>query len=174
MVGRGLLAALAAAALPIASRAADKSEEAAKAASELSLIPSDGAVVVSLRMGELWNSEAFKPAQKMKKEHPEMADVFAKQLGVAPEEIERVTEVMLSMESGGEWLSFITTKKPYDVKKVAATAPGCQVEKIKNRTLYDNSHGPSIALLTDRTFLIGSAAEVKRIRIMRRKQRRGR
>jgi hypothetical protein len=146
------------------SRAADKDNVAPKTASELGAIPNDGVAVVSLHFAELWNNEAFKPSrEKMMKETPALSDAFNKQLGVAPDEIERVTGVMQSIESGGNWLGFVTTAKPYDAKKVlAAAAPDATEEKVKGRTLHVNPKGPSIAFITDRTYAIGSAEEVKR------------
>ncbi len=160
-----LLTTLAAAALWTAVRAADKSNEAPKAvASELDVIPSDGVAVISFHMAELWNNEAFKPArEKLMKEHPDLADAFVKQVGVTPDEIERVTGVIQTMESGETLLGFITTTKPYDAKKVLASAASdAQEEKIKGRVFYASTKGYSIAVLTDRTYAIGPAEEVKR------------
>jgi hypothetical protein len=164
------LTVLAAAALWMAGRpatwgrAADKSDEAPKAAaSELDAIPNDGVVVVSFRFADLWNHEAFKAARdELTKEIPGFDEKFVKLLGVAPEEIERVTGVLQSVESRATWLAFITTTKPYDPKKVLAAAPDATEEKVKDRTLHINPHGPSLALLTDRTFAIGPDEEVKR------------
>jgi len=151
---------------PAASgRAADKSDEAPKAVkSELDLIPNDGVAVVSFHFGELWNHEAFKSAsEKIMKEKPDVAEGLVKQAGVAPDEIERVTGVMQSIESRGNWLSFITTTKPYDAKKVlAAAAPEAAEEKVNGHALHANPNGPSIAFLSDRTYAIGSTEEVKR------------
>ena len=99
----------------------------------------------------------------MMKEHPDLTETFVKQVGVAPEEIERVTGVLQSMESGEDWLGFVTTTKPYDAKKVlAAAAPDATEEKVKGRSFYANTKGYSVAILTDRTYAIGSPEEVKR------------
>jgi hypothetical protein len=61
-------------------RAADKSDEAPKAAkSELDVIPSDGVAVVSFHFAELWNNDAFKSArEKMRKETPDLLDACRK------------------------------------------------------------------------------------------------
>ena len=156
-----LLTALAAATLGAVGRAADDAPKAAK--SELDLIPSDGAAVVSFRVGELWNDPAFKAARdKVMKDDPHFIEGFAKEVGVEPDEIERVTGVMLSMESEGNWLVFVTTAKPYDSKKVLAAAPDAAEEKVKDRTFANNPKGRSFALLTDRTYAVGSTEEVKR------------
>jgi hypothetical protein len=164
------LTVLAAAALWMAGRpatwgrAADKSDEAPKAAaSELDLIPSDGVAVVSFRFADLWNHEAFKAArEKMMKEVPGFAGYVAKDAGVAPDEIERVTGVIQSMESHGNWLGFITTTKPYDRKKVlSAVGADPTEEKGQDRTLHISRKGLAISFLTDRTFAVGQAEEVR-------------
>ncbi len=156
-----LLTALAAA-LCTTARAADKRD----AAPELDLIPSDGAVVVSFRVGELWNDPAFKAArEKVMKGDPHFTESFVKEIGVEPGEIERITGLILSIPSRGGWIGFITTTKPYDAKKLLdAVAPDAKVEKVKNHTLYvKNTNGQSIALLSERTFVIGAAEEVKEL-----------
>jgi Protein of unknown function (DUF1559) len=157
------LAALAAAALWTAGRAADKGNDAPKAASELDPIPSDGVAVISFRLSQLWNDPAFKAArEKVMKDDPHFTEGFVKEVGMEPGEIERVTGVMLSMESEGNWLVFVTTAKPYDSKIVLAAAPDAAVEKVKDRTFANNPKGRSFALLTDRTYAVGSTEEVKR------------
>jgi len=167
--GRGrtaFLTVLAAAALwmaekPAASgRAADKTDEA----SDLDVIPSEGEVILSLHLAELWNDQAFKTArEKILKDAPLLSDVVVQKVGAAPDEIERLTGLMPSVSSNGGWLFFITTTKTYDPKKVlAALAPDAAEEKVKGHAFHANSKGSSIAFLTDRTYAFGSAEEVKR------------
>ena len=155
-----------AAALWATSRAADKSDEAPKAAaSELDAIPNDGVAVVSFHFAELWNNEAFKASrEKLTKESPDFSAAIVKQFGVAPDEIERVTGVMQSIDSRGNWLVFVTTTKPNDAKKVlAAVAPDATEEKVNGRAFHVNPKGHDVAFLTDRTYAIGSTEEIKRL-----------
>jgi Protein of unknown function (DUF1559) len=161
-----LTVAAAAALWAATGRAADKSDEAPKAAaSEMDAIPNDGVAVVSFHFAELWNSEAFKASrEKLMNEPPYRSDALVKQFGVAPDEIDRVTGLMQSIDSRDNWLVFVTTTKPYDSKKVlAAAAPDATEEKANGRVFHVNPKGHDVAFLTDRTYALGSTEEIKRL-----------
>ena len=66
----------------------------------LDLVPADGAAVFSVRFADLWNHAAFKAARdRLVKDLPEVAEHFTKEMGVGPDEIERITGLMPSPES---------------------------------------------------------------------------
>jgi Protein of unknown function (DUF1559) len=161
-------AAVVAGALYLAARpdgyAADKVEPAPKAdASPLDFVPADGAAVVSVRFADLWNHAALKAArERVMKEVPDFVEHFTKELGVAPDEVERITGFTPSLPPA--WAVFVTTVKPYDLKKVAAVlAPDAKEEKVNDRTVMVGPEGTAVAFLTDRTYVRGEAGEVRRL-----------
>ncbi len=168
-VGRAaLLAAVAAGTFwlaggPASSGLAADKDEAPKAEAGLDLVPADGVAAFSVRFADLWNHAAFKAARdRLVKDLPEVAEHFTKEVGVGPDEIERITGLMPSLESHGNLLVFVTTKKPYDAKKLLAAAiPDLAEEKIKERTSFARPTGGAIALLDDRTFMTGPEDEVR-------------
>ena len=141
----------------------DKGEAPAKAAAGLDFVPADGAAVFSVRFADLWDHAAFQSArERLMKDVPEVVEHFTKELGVGPNEIERVTGLLPSAESHGELLFFVTTTRAYDAGKVlAAVAPKAGEETVKDRTPYGRSAGGAIAFLDERTFVVGPEAEVR-------------
>ncbi len=68
-----------------------------------------------MRFADLWNHAAFKAARdRLVKDAPEVVEHFTKEMGVGPDEIERITGLMPSLESHGDPLLFVTTTKPYN------------------------------------------------------------
>ncbi len=176
--GRTAFLAILAAALwmldrPAASvRSADKPDEP----SELDVIPNNGTVILSLHVVDVWNDKGFRPTrEKILLTGVLVPGLVVKQFGVAPEEMERLTWLTFSnsfadpggwitfpFSDAGGWLTFVTTTKPYDRKKVlAALTPDATEDKVKGRLFYANTKGPSIAFLTERTYVNGSAKHVK-------------
>ena len=144
---------------------ADKDDTPAKpGASELALVPADGLAVVSVRFADLWNHAAFKGARdRLVKDAPEFVDEFTKEFGVAPDEVERLTGLLLEPESRGGMLAFVTTTKAYDAQKVLGVfGPKAGAEEgIKQRRAYAWWHGRAVALLDERTLVVGAKEEVE-------------
>ena len=166
-VGRAALLAAAAAGTfwlaggPASSGSAADEDEAPKAAAGLDLVPADGVAVFSVRFADLWDHAAFKAARdRLVKDLPEVAEHFTKEMGVGPDEIERITGLMPSPESHGDPLLFVTTTKPYDAQKVLSAVDATE-EKFKERTAYTRPTGGAIALLDDRTFVVGPLNELR-------------
>ncbi len=74
--------------------------------------------------------------------------------------MDRITVFAPPPEQAG-WAVFVSTTKPYDAKKVAALlAPDGKEEKVKDRVVVEAAGGPTLAFLTDRTYVFGSGDEV--------------
>jgi hypothetical protein len=148
-----------------AGRAADKGDAPPKeGGSELDLVPADGMAVISVRLGDLWNNAAFKAAwEKAAKEAPDFQEHVNHSLGVQPGDVERVTTLWPSVEAGGRaWMAFVTTAKAYDSAKVGAAAvPDGKEDKVSGRKVRADGEHMAVAFLTDRTYLIGPADEVR-------------
>ncbi len=144
--------------------AADKDDAPAKAASALDFVPADAAAVLSVRVADLWKHPAAKALREISGDELSAALKQArKQLGVAPDEIDRLI-VFLPDTPDKEPLIAVTTSKPYDKKAVvAAMAPYARERKlkdanydeIKDRVFYVNASWPSsFAFLDDHTLVM--------------------
>ncbi|HVS35906.1 MAG TPA: DUF1559 domain-containing protein [Gemmataceae bacterium] len=166
------LTAVAAAAVWLAGRSDNAGRaapgDAPKATGELDAVPIDGAAAVSVNVAQAWNDPGLKAArERLAKDDPQFGEHmanFAKEIGVAPEAIERVTVVQPTMQGPAEPAIFITTIKPYDAKKVAAAvAPDGKEESINSRTLQVGEGTKAVGFLTDRTFVHGPVDAVREI-----------
>ncbi len=158
------LAAAAAAALWLAGRPAGADDAPPKGtAGELDAVPADGVAVVSFRFADLWNNAALKGArEKLAKEAPDFLEHVKSEMGVAPDEVERITGVILSLEGPPAWAMFVTTAKPYDAGKVAAVlAADGKEETVNGHKLQVGTNDVAVGFLTDRTFVRGLADQVR-------------
>ena len=158
-----VLAVTAATALWLAGRSAQGGDAPAKAtADEKEVMPAGGVAVVSVRFADLWDNAALKSArEKLAKEAPDFLEQAQKQLGVAPDEVERITGLWPSVERP-VWLVFVTTNRAYDAAKVAETlAPKGKEETVNGRKLVLGDGDLAIGFVGDRTFVRGRAEDVR-------------
>ncbi len=141
---------------------ADEDAKAAALPSDLAKVPSDGLLLVSGRVADLWNSEQFKSArEKFKQEIDEGAvKVFQERLGLPLEQVERMTLLLLSPTPSGEPLLFVRTVKPYDLAKVVALTKHAKVKKYKDEMLYIGDKDWTIYPIDNRSVVYGELREV--------------
>jgi prepilin-type processing-associated H-X9-DG protein len=125
---------------------------------DVALVPPDAAVVMGFRVADLWIGDYAKPVrEKMAKEAGQIAQALEKELGFPPEQIDRLTLMVLSFGPGTE-VFVVTLKKPQDraqiVKRAGAKA---REEKYKGRTLYIGTNGDAVCPLDDRTYIVAKA-----------------
>lgn len=142
---------------------ADEEAKEADLPTDLAKIPSDGMLVVSGRVADLWNSELIKPAlQQFKKEINEGAiKEFQDRFGLSLEQVERMTLLILSPPPPREeMLLFVRTVKPYDLAKVVAAVKNVKVKKYKDETLYVGDKDWTVYPLDDRSLVYGELREI--------------
>jgi prepilin-type processing-associated H-X9-DG protein len=129
---------------------------------ELEHVPADAAFFVSLRVADLWNSDAIKALRQQKEQElAEGLKKFEKEVGVGPGDMERATVVMSNFKSRGPVI-FITTTKPYDRAKIlATTVPGAKAEKHAEQIFFVSDKDRAILFQSDRTYLAGSAEAIR-------------
>jgi hypothetical protein len=146
------------------SSAQDEPPSAPKAALPVNLerLPGDAALLVSVRVADLWNSEPVKLFRQQKaQELAEGLKMFEKEIGVAADDMERLTLVMTEFKSRGP-LIFITTIKPFDRAKILATAvPGLKAEKRMEQIFFVSDKDQAVFFLNDRSYVIGSVEMVR-------------
>jgi prepilin-type processing-associated H-X9-DG protein len=122
---------------------------------DAAVVPADAAVILSVRVADLWTADLTKPIRdKFSKELAAAAADMEKDLGHPPEQIERVTLSVLSFGPGSE-VVIVTLTKPFDKDKVIARAgKKTKEEKYKGRTLYVGETGDAVCLLDDRTYVV--------------------
>src|SRR5262249_40721295 len=110
------------------SRAARQEAKPALPA-DLARVPADAFFVGSVRMADIWNSDAAKGVREQaKKTFPDLLAAFEKELGVGVPDVERLTMVVHGIMGDSEPVFVLYTAKPYDKEKILETA-------LKKRTL---------------------------------------
>jgi Protein of unknown function (DUF1559) len=144
--------------------AQDEPPSAPKAAlpADLERLPGDAALLVSIRVADVWNSDPVKIFRQQKaQELAEGLKMFQKEIGVPPEDIERATVVMTEFKSKGP-LVFVTTIKPFDRAKILATVvPGLKAEKRNEQIFFVSDKDQAVFILNDRTYALGAAETVR-------------
>ena len=135
---------------------------------ELNLVPRDGFLFVSARVGDLWNSDLvraariFVPAREMQP----LTD-FEKALGLTLADFERGTLILPSIDlSENGPVVVLTATKPYDrAKVVQALAAGGAEEKHQGRVYHLTPKSPlgALHLLNDHTVILGRVADVEAV-----------
>jgi hypothetical protein len=170
----GVLAALTATGLLLASApavrsAGDERKPSAEAAlpPDLQRVPGDAVGFLSLRLGEVWNKDAARGLrEQLRKEAPDALDHWRQVVGLPPGDIERCTAVFPYLELGpGPYpLIFVETARPYDRALVLKNvAPGAQEEKRKGGALYAGSEGRAVHFISDRAYLTSGAGAVREL-----------
>jgi Protein of unknown function (DUF1559) len=144
--------------------AQDEPPSALKAAlpADLERLPGNAVLLVSIRVADVWNSEPVKIfRQRRAQELVEGLKRFEKEIGVAPDDMERLTLVMTEFKSRGP-LIFITTIKPFDRAKIlATTVPGLKAEKRVDQIFFVSDKDQAVFFVNDRSYVIGSAETVR-------------
>jgi hypothetical protein len=141
---------------------ADAEEKTAALPADLAKIPSDGMLVLSSRVADSWGSEQLKLArEKYKKEFEEGINDFRQRFGLSPEQVERLTMLMLDPPPGREvMLLFVRTVTPYDLAKIVAKVKNAKAKKYKDETLYVGDKDWTICPLDDRSLVFGELRDM--------------
>ena len=86
---------------------------------DLALVPADAQALVCVKVGALWETPAVrKMVADSRRDHPDVSDLgkqLEADLGLKPEEIERVTRVITNATKSEGW-TVVKTKAPFDGK----------------------------------------------------------
>lgn len=141
-------------------------QTAVKLPPELELVPADGFLFVSARVGELWNSDQARilrlviPGKELKP-----LDDFEKALGLTLSDFERVCLFLPSedLHKHGPIL-LATARKPYDRDRVVNTLTGgVPADKLKAGIFYrlpESSPLGALHLFNERTVILGRVDDV--------------
>jgi hypothetical protein len=128
---------------------------------DLYLVPGDAHGFATLRVRDVWNSEATQQAQAQRADRQRQLE---SDFGLAPADIERLT--VGSMEGKKDDDCFIVrTFAPYDRKKLAMKQVGGEPKsgKAEGRSyLMYNEGGAALYYASDRVFVTGPEASLKR------------
>jgi len=105
---------------------------------DLAKVPSDGLLVVSGRLQELWASDFLRSVRdKMKAELKEGTQAFEQLFRLQLDQVERFTIVLLDEPRAQQQpLMFVRTTKPYELDKLLAVGKKAEAKKYKGETLY--------------------------------------
>jgi prepilin-type processing-associated H-X9-DG protein len=129
---------------------------------DLLRVPGDAAGFLSVRLGDVWNADMAKGLrERLAKEAPAVLDEWREALGVAPGDVERMTQV-LTVPDAGQGLIIVATARPYDRAQVlAAVAPDGTEEKRGGHVLYVGIKGNALHFIGDRAFVFGRPEAVR-------------
>jgi hypothetical protein len=132
---------------------------------DLGIVPANGGAVVTVRLGELWDSDFVKPVRKkMARDLGEADKKFAQVTGVPLEQVERLSAVFMDFPANGDPFLVLATTRPYDRDRVLAALGGAvKEEKHQGRTYYQSAETKRAAYLIDRqAFAAGTTEQVRR------------
>lgn len=143
----------------LAGLAADEPRPPAKPAlpADLDAVPRDAVLIVSARVGELWNSPKYqKVRERLAQEIPELIQQFRKDLGSSPEDVERLSLVIVDPRNNTQ-LNYVATVKPVDRKRLLAdVVPDAKEEKVKDHVLHVSEKlRKAVYFLGERAYVIG-------------------
>jgi hypothetical protein len=149
-LGRPGLVLAAAAVVSWASADADPAADAV-------LIPAEARGVLSIRLADLWSGDLVRAGwEKIPKDRDKLAANIEQDVGVRPEQVERLTIVLAGPDSSSGEFVIVTLNQPLPMDKVGALAgPEATQEKYKGRTLFKGIRDEAVALLSERTFVRG-------------------
>jgi hypothetical protein len=132
---------------------------------DLARVPGDAVALVSVRLGELWNSDAAAGLRgHLTKEAPAALDGWRQVVGLPPGDVERCTAVAPYLELGpGPYpLIFVATARPYERARVLANVGlDCREERRGGKVLYVSGAGHAVHFLGDRAYVAGPAGAVR-------------
>jgi hypothetical protein len=139
---------------------ADAEAKAAALPADLAKIPSDGLLVISGRVADLWGSDPLKSVREKIGEQP--MKEFREKFGLPLDQVERMTLFLLSpLHAEGQPLLFVRTVKPYDSAKVVATIKDHKAKKYKDEMLYVGDKDSALYPLDDRSLVYGELRDVQ-------------
>jgi hypothetical protein len=119
------------------SPSANADAKAADLPADLAKIPSDGLILFSLRVSELWTGDFLKSVRGKHKEIAEAAQEFEKHFGLPLEQVERLSVAVIGPPPASREPVFVVrTEKPYVLAKVLATNAKLKRETYKGGALY--------------------------------------
>ena len=161
-----LTASLAAALLTVEdARTADEAPKEKALPTDLAEIPSDALYAASVRIADLWSSDFVAPVrEKYKNELDLVLNEFKKRYGLSPEQIERLTVVVLDPPPvGGESLFFARTVEAYDLAKILAIGKNLKVKMYKKQTIHVLADDEwALRPLDARSLVFGKYKEIRR------------
>jgi hypothetical protein len=133
---------------------------------ELALVPRDAPGVISIRVADVWNSDAAAPWRKMIKDEPDLAMMqmfLEKALGLSVTDLDRAVLIIPPPDSHVQPIFVIRTGKPFDKDKVlGALVPGAKEEKVGGMSYFPKPNGrDALAVVNERVFLVGPAKELR-------------
>ncbi len=147
------------------ARPADEVPNEKALPTDLAKIPGDALFAASVRIADLWSSDFVAPVrEKYKKEIDLVPNEFKKRFGLSPEQIERLTVVVLDPPpKGGEPLIFARTVEAYDLAKILAVGKNLKVKMYKKQTIHVLADDEWAVLpLDDRSLVFGQYKEIRR------------
>ena len=139
---------------------------------ELAMVPPDALGFVHVRVGELLKSTLARNARKELNALPlqEWEQNLTRAIGLKPNEIERLTVVVLDSKSVKSVAVILRTAGPYPEERILASALGAGAEKEALETRVGRAllrpkrgDGPATCLLHDQVVLIGPLVTVQAI-----------
>jgi prepilin-type processing-associated H-X9-DG protein len=144
--------------------AREESPAPATLPADLERVPRDAVGFLSIRVADLWNSPLLKEGRPvLLKQAPEMRQTMIRSLGAAPEQIERLTFIVMEMGPGSDPVALVATRKPYDRKTVLGILEdGSKTEMYLRHTLHVSQNGRrAVHLYDESTYVFGNTKEVK-------------
>jgi prepilin-type processing-associated H-X9-DG protein len=143
--------------LPVNARGDDKPSSV-----EEEVIPADAVMVWTVNLAHIWDGDLTRPLRdKLSKEIADLGQVVEKDLGVVPEDVERLTFVELGP---GRSVVVVTARNAYHRRRLAVPAKPFKEEEYRGKTLLVNDpEGPAVALLNVRTFVLAPARTLKQL-----------
>jgi hypothetical protein len=145
---------------------------------DLDLVPANAQVVVSIRVADVWKTDAVQDAFRRIKDQTgkDPIDSMRDETGLEPADIERLTVVAedVSGDKDRVWV-IVLTRKAYDKEKLLGKLSGRREMSHEGRTIHTGTatKGKEVALhfVSRRVFVVGPEQGVKRavaFRSMRR------
>jgi hypothetical protein len=156
-----LLAGLAALGWQAAGGAAEDKPSTETLPPDLARVPAKSLALISVRAADVWSGALAKGVRsKLGKEFAAVVKETEKETGLTPDDVERMTMVMVRTPDDHPLIFFATTKA-FDKKKVFGYAVvGGEEEKYKGETLFANNNMAGL-VLGEKAFVIGSKGEVQ-------------
>jgi hypothetical protein len=137
-------------------------------ASDLAFIPPDAQGFVTIRVADVWKTDAAqKVVAQLKQLNPRMGDLpaeFEKEAGLTLTDVERLTTVFVDAQREVVW-GIVLTSKPYDPKKIQGKLTNPQELKHEGKSYHTGTKdGQKVALYfaSDRVLVVGPEEGVKR------------
>jgi hypothetical protein len=138
---------------------------AAAPPADVALVPADAAVVLGLRLADLWAGDFSKPVrEKWAKDMAAASAEIERLVGFRPEQIERLTVMLLGL--GDETaVAIVRLNQPYDRLALIRRTAGDKAEEetYKGRELYVGRRGDAVCLLDERTYIVAHVDLLRRL-----------